>query len=79
MYLIREIGMDPDELLGYARQAVIFVGTFLIGGTMLGVVIVLLKRLFRSQRVASSAGSTINATSAADDPPSAENPDRSPD
>jgi hypothetical protein len=50
LYLVREIGMDPAELLRYARQSVVFVATFLIGGIALGLIIVLLKVLLKRLR-----------------------------
>lgn len=77
MYLVREIGMDPAELLRYARQAVVFVLTFLVGGVLLGLVIVLLKRLLRKAGRALSGRPGINAGSATDDPVGVQSRDRS--
>jgi len=45
LYLVRDLGMDGGELLEYAKSALVFIGTFLVGGIVLGALIVIVRRL----------------------------------
>lgn len=56
-YLVRDMGLDASQLLGYARAAVVFVGTFLFAGTLLGGSFVLLRTLLAKRRAVTAAGS----------------------
>jgi hypothetical protein len=52
LYLVRDLGMDSGELLGYAKSALLFTGAFLSAGVILGALVVLLRRVFSASRPA---------------------------
>jgi hypothetical protein len=72
LYLVRDMGLDASQLIGYARAAVVFVGTFLVAGMLLGVLLVLLRALSGKRRSVSS----VESASSRD---AEQKPGRSPD
>ena len=80
LYLVRELGADPEELLDYARQAAIFVGTFLGGGIVVGCIVVVLRRLTGRRGSGGPGGDPgVSAAATRDDPDADGTTGRSPD
>lgn len=87
LYLVRDMGLDASQLLGYAQAAVIFVGTFLVAGTLLGGVVVLVRTLLAKgakepkgpKEATPEDRRAINAAGSESVPDEVQTPGRSPD
>ena len=76
LYLVRELGADPEELLDYARQA----GTVPGGGIAVGCPVVVLRRLPGRRGSGGPGGDPgVSAAATRDDPDADGTTGRSPD